>query len=67
MECINFNNKLYFIKKNLNENKNDFIKRYWYIINSFNSEQLNNKSFEHIINLSNIYINELTNKCVYKY
>ena len=67
MECINFNNKLYFIKNNLNENKNDFIKRYWYIINSINSEKLTNKSFEHIINLSNIYINEITNSCVYKY
>jgi hypothetical protein len=67
MECINFNNKLYFIKYNLNENKNDFIKRYWYIINTINSNKINNKSFEHIINLSNIYINELTNNCIYNY
>ena len=67
MECINFNNKLYFIKYNLNENKNDFIKRYLYIINTINSNKINNKSFEHIINLSNIYINELTNNCIYNY
>ena len=67
MECINYNNKLYFIKKNLNENKNDFIKRYWFIVKEFNSNNLNNNSYDDIINLSNIYINEITNNCKYEY
>ena len=67
MECINYNNKLYFIKKNLNENKNDFIKRYWFIVQTLNYNNPDNKSYEDIINLSNIYINEITNNCVYKY
>ena len=67
MECINYNNKLYFIKRNLNENKNDFIKRYWFIVKEFNSDNLNNKSYDDIINLSNIYINEITNDCKYEY
>jgi len=62
MECINYNNKLYIINKNLDENNNDFIKRYWYIIKTYES---NNYSFDHVINLSNIYINEIINNCKY--
>ena len=41
MECINFNNKLVFIKKNLNENKNHFIERCWYVIDKLDKEQNN--------------------------
>ena len=63
MECINFNNKIIFIKKNLNENNKMFIDRCWFIIDKLdkNSEL----SYNEIINLSNIYINEVKNGCVY--
>jgi hypothetical protein len=64
MNCINYNNNLYFIKKNLNENNNDYIKRCWFIINKLTNKS-NNLSYEYIINLSNININEITNGCVY--
>ncbi len=62
MECINYNNKLYIIKKNLDENNNEFTKRCWYIIKTYES---NNYTFDHVINLSNIYINEIINDCKY--
>ena len=65
MECINFNNQLIFIKKNLNENNNHFIDRCWFIIDKLNNKN-NNLSYNEIINLSNIYINETKNGCVYK-
>ena len=64
MECINFNNQLIFIKKNLNENSNHFIDRCWFIIDKLNKQD-NNLSYNEIINLSNIYINEIKNGCVY--
>ena len=62
MECINFNNQLIFIKKNLNENNNNFIDRCWFIIDKLNNQD--NLSYNEIINLSNIYINEKIG-CVY--
>ena len=62
MECINFNNQLIFIKKNLNENHNMFIDRCWFIIDKLNNQD--NLSYNEIINLSNIYINEKIG-CVY--
>jgi hypothetical protein len=62
MECINFNNQLIFIKKNLNENNNHFIDRCWFIIDKLNNQD--NLSYNEIINLSNIYINEKIG-CVY--
>jgi len=64
--CINFNNKIYFITKNHNENKNSFIQRMWYIIKQINLKENKNKSFHDIINMSNIYINELKNECIFK-
>ena len=63
MECINFNNQLIFIKKNLNENRNDFNDRCWFIIDKLNKES--NLSYNEIINLSNIYINETKYRCSY--
>ena len=63
MECINFNNQLIFIKKNLNENSNNFIDRCWFIIDKLNKQD-NNLSYNEIINLSNIYINQKIG-CVY--
>ena len=63
MECINFNNQLIFIKKNLNENRNDFNDRCWFIIDKLNKES--NLSYNEIINLSNIYINETKYGCSY--
>jgi hypothetical protein len=63
--CINFNNKIYFITKNHNENKNSFIQRMWYIIKQINLKENKNKSFHDIINMSNIYINELKNECIF--
>ena len=48
MECINFNNQLIFIKKNLNENRNDFNDRCWFIIDKLNKES--NLSYNEIIN-----------------
>ena len=63
MECINFNNQLIFIKKNLNENYNNFIDRCWFIIDQLNKQD-NNLSYNEIINLSNIYINQ-KNGCIY--
>jgi hypothetical protein len=56
MECINFNNRLIFIKKNLNENHNMFINRCWFIVDMLNSNK--NLTYEEIINLSNIYSNK---------
>lgn len=56
MECINFNNKLIFIKKNLNENNNMFINRCWFIVDMLNNNK--NLTYEEIINLSNIYSNK---------
>jgi hypothetical protein len=64
MNCINYNNNLYFIKKNINENHNEFIKRSWFIVNKLNKKD-NNLTFDEIINLSNIYINEIENGCKY--
>jgi|TARA_B100000941_G_scaffold87954_1_gene60882 hypothetical protein len=64
MNCINYNNNLYFIKKNINENHNEFIKRSWFIVNELNKKD-NNLTFDEIINLSNIYINEIENGCKY--
>tara|TARA_Y100000389_G_C17128763_1_gene349142 strand:+ start:133 stop:333 length:201 start_codon:yes stop_codon:yes gene_type:complete len=64
MNCINYNNNLYFIKKNINENHNEFIKRSWFIVNKLN-EKNNNLNFTEIENLSNIYINEIENGCEY--
>jgi len=69
MNCINFNNKIYFIEKNHNENNNSFIKRFWYIIKLHNEN--NNKNYLHnndinkIINMSNVYINKVKNDCRY--
>ena len=65
MNCINFNNKIYFVKRNHNENNNSFIERMWYIINQQNLKENKNKSFNDIINMSNIYINELKRECIY--
>ena len=56
MECIIFNNKLIFIKKNLNENHNMFIDRCWFIVDMLNNNK--NLTYEEIINLSNIYSNK---------
>ncbi len=56
MECINFNNRLIFIKKNLNENHNMFIDRCWFIVDMLNNNK--NLTYEEIINLSNIYSNK---------
>jgi hypothetical protein len=64
MNCINYNNNLYFIKKNINENHNEFIKRSWFIVNKL-SKKDNNLTFNEIVNLSNIYINEIENGCKY--
>lgn len=64
MNCINYNNNLYFIKKNINENHNEFIKRSWFIVNKL-SKKDNNLKFNEIVNLSNIYINEIENGCKY--
>ena len=64
MNCINYNNNLYFIKKNINENHNEFIKRSWFIVNKLNKKD-NNLKFNEIVNLSNIYINEIENGCRY--
>lgn len=63
MECINFNNKLVFIKKNLNENNNHFIERCWYIVDKLDKNP--DLSYNRIINLSNIYINQIKNGCSY--
>ena len=63
MECINFDNKLVFIKKNLNENKNHFIERCWFIIDKLDKNP--ELSYNEIINLSKININEVKNGCVY--
>ncbi len=65
MNCINYNNKIYFITRNHNENNNSFIERMWYIINQQNLKDNKNKSFNEIVNMSNIYINELKNECVF--
>lgn len=64
-QSINFNNKIYFISKNHNENNNHFIERIWYIINQINLKKNKDKSFNHIVNMSNIYINEIKNNCIY--
>lgn len=64
MNCINYNNNLYFIKKNIDENHNEFIKRSWFIVNELNKKN-NNLTFNEIVNLSNIYINEIENGCKY--
>ena len=40
MNCINFNNKIYFVKRNHNENNNSFIERMWYIINQQNLKKI---------------------------
>jgi hypothetical protein len=64
-QCINFNNKIYFISKNHNENNNHFIERIWYIINQINLKKNKDKSFNDIVNMSNIYINEIKNNCIY--
>lgn len=64
MNCINYNNNLYFIKKNIDENHNEFIKRSWFIVNKL-SKKDNNLKFNEIVNLSNIYINEIENGCKY--
>ena len=64
-QCINFNNKIYFISKNHNENNNHFIERIWYIINQINLKKNKDKSFNDIVNMSNIYINEIKNNCRY--
>tara|TARA_B110000259_G_C14017745_1_gene401965 strand:- start:77 stop:274 length:198 start_codon:yes stop_codon:yes gene_type:complete len=63
MECINFNNKLIFIKKNLNENTNHFIERCWFVIK--NLDKTPDMPYDEIINLSNVYINQSKNGCVY--
>lgn len=65
LNCINFNNKIYFVKRNHNENNNYFIERMWYIINHKNLKENKNKSFDDIINMSNIYINKFKNECVF--
>lgn len=64
-QSINFNNKIYFISKNHNENNNHFIERIWYIINQINLKKNKDKSFNDIVNMSNIYINEIKNNCIY--
>ena len=63
MEYIYFDNTIVFIKKNLNENKNHFIERCWFIIDKLDKNP--ELSYNKIINLSNIYINEVKNGCVY--
>jgi hypothetical protein len=63
MECINFNNQLILIKKNLNENNNVFINRCWFIIDILNNN-VNKLTKEEIINLSNIYSNKKLG-CIY--
>mgnify|MGYP001392275660 CR=1 FL=1 len=65
MESINFNNKIYLIKKNHNENKSAFNQRMWYIVNQNKLKENNTKSLQDIINMSNIYINEIINGCKY--
>lgn len=65
LNCINFNNKIYFVKRNHNENNKYFIERMWYIINQKNLKENKNKSFNDIINMSNIYINKVKNECVF--
>ena len=63
MECINFNNQLILIKKNLNENNNVFINRCWFIIDILNNN-VNKLTKEEIKNLSNIYSNKKLG-CIY--
>ena len=65
VNSINFNNKIYFINRNHNENNNSFIERMWFIINQLNLKENKNKTFQDIINMSNIYINEIKYNCVY--
>ena len=65
INCINLNNKIYFITRNHNENNKNFIQRMWYIINQQKLKENKNKSFNDIINMSNIYINEIENNCIY--
>lgn len=65
VNCINFNNKIYFVKRNHNENNQSFIERIWFIVNQLNLKENKNKTYQDIINMSNIYINEIKNKCIY--
>ena len=65
MNCINFNNKIYFIDRNHNENNNSFNERMWYIIHQHNLKENKNKTIDEIINMSNIYINQIKKSCIY--
>jgi len=65
METVNYNNKIYFIKKNFNENDKYFNIRIWYIIKQINLKENKNKSFHDIINISNLHINKIKNGCIY--
>ena len=65
MNCINFNNKIYFIERNHNENNNSFNERIWYIIHQHNLKENKNKTIDEIINMSNIYINQIKKGCIY--
>jgi hypothetical protein len=65
MEVVNYNNKIYFIKKNFNENDKFFNIRIWYIIKQINLKENKDKSFHDIINISNLYINKIKNGCIY--
>ena len=65
MEVVNYNNKIYFIKKNFNENDKFFNIRIWYIIKQINLKENKDKSFHDIINISNLHINKIKNGCIY--
>jgi hypothetical protein len=65
INCINFNNKIYIIKRNHNENNQSFIERMWFIVSQINLKENKYKTYQDIVNLSNIYINEIKNKCIY--
>ena len=66
MNCINFNNKIYFIERNHNENNNSFNERMQYIIHQHNLKENKNKTIDEIINMSNIYINQIKKGCIYQ-
>ena len=65
IQVYNYNNKLYFIEKNLHEINNDFYERCWFIINYINNNSDDDINYEYVVNLSNIHINKKYG-CEYK-
>lgn len=66
IQVYNYNNKLYFIEKNLHEINNDFYERCWFIINYINNNSDDDINYEYVVNLSNIHINKKKYGCEYK-